>query len=228
MTQDFAKIKPEPLLERNTVATPPAWSLMVTGMVVGITIGVFACFLFYLSGNVPPLTAVIPNQATIQESSIASNSQATAAQPITEPAEAELQLEFYEALPVYEVPVDATPVELTEQQAGLIAEQTGDEVELGTTNLDTTNLDTTDLVPDEALDSDVILQSGAFQQLERANSEMRNQRALGLSVVVKQQDLIGRTLYLVQSGPYSSTRSLAEAELLLNSNNIPSMRLSLQ
>ena len=55
MTHDFAKIKPEPLLERKTVATPPAWSLMFTGLIVGLTLGVFGCFLFYLSGNVPPL-----------------------------------------------------------------------------------------------------------------------------------------------------------------------------
>ena len=60
MTQDFAKIRPEPILERKPVETPPAWSLMFTGMIVGLTIGVFACFLFYLSGNVPPL---IPNSS---------------------------------------------------------------------------------------------------------------------------------------------------------------------
>ena len=55
MTQDFAKIRPEPLLERKTVATPPAWSLMFTGVILGMALGVFGCFLFYLSGNVPPL-----------------------------------------------------------------------------------------------------------------------------------------------------------------------------
>ena len=42
MTQDFAKIRPEPLLEQKPVAAPPAWSLMFTGVLVGITIGVFA------------------------------------------------------------------------------------------------------------------------------------------------------------------------------------------
>ena len=55
MTQDFAKIRPEPILERTTVQSPPAWSFMLTGIIVGITIGVFGCVLLYLSGNVPPL-----------------------------------------------------------------------------------------------------------------------------------------------------------------------------
>ncbi|GIT22698.1 MAG: hypothetical protein CM1200mP40_23800 [Gammaproteobacteria bacterium] len=59
MTQDFAKIRPEPLLEQKPVEAPPAWSLMFTGVLVGITLGIFACVLFYLSGNVPPL--MLPN-----------------------------------------------------------------------------------------------------------------------------------------------------------------------
>lgn len=200
MTQDFAKIKPEPILERKTVATPPAWSLMITGVVVGITIGVFACFLFYLSGNVPPLTASLPDQpnptATVAEAVIAQ------AEPVavTE-AEAELELEFYSALPDYEVPIDGTPVPLTEQQAEILEEDT-------------------------PLEAGFMLQTGAFQQLDLANSEMQRQQALGLDVKVKQQELIGRTLYLVQSGPYTSNRQLNEAERLLDSNNIPSLRMS--
>lgn len=197
MTQDFAKIKPEPLLERKTVATPPAWSLMITGMIVGLTIGVFGCFLFYLSGNVPPLTASLPDQA----SNIASATEAATVQASLEPAEAELELEFYSALPDYEVRIDATPVQLTDQQAGILPE-------------------------DETLGAGFLLQTGAFQQLDLANSEMRRQQALGLDVVVKQQELIGRTLYLVQSGPYTSSKLLDEAERLLDSNNITTFRMS--
>ena len=199
MTQDFAKIKPEPLLERKTVATPPAWSLMITGMVVGLTIGVFGCFLFYLSGNVPPLTASLPHQASSAAPAAEVNTAQTALLP-TE-AEEELKLEFYSALPIYEVPIDATPVELTDLQAGIVAE-------------------------DEPLETGFMLQTGAFQQLELANSEMQRQQTLGLDVMVKQQELIGRTLYLVQSGPYTSSRLLNEAERLLHSNNIPTLRMS--
>ena len=207
MTQDFAKIKPEPLLERKTVATPPAWSLMFTGVIVGLALGVFGCFLFYLSGNVPPLNINQP----------ASNSAApTLATPV-EPAEEELRLEFYTELPAYEVAVDANPVELTAQQAG-IAEETLELAEAAGAPEET----------EEIFDPGFILQSGAFQQFDSARTENERQRLIGLDVNVKQQELLGRTLYLVQSGPYTSSKILKEAEQLLRAYNIPSLRMTIQ
>ena len=214
MTQDFAKIKPEPLLERKTVATPPAWSLMFTGVIVGLALGVFGCFLFYLSGNVPPLNMNQP----------AANNTPTANQPPTltapeEPAEEELQLEFYTELPAYEVSVDANPVELTAQQAGIaegVSELTG--LEAADTPAET----------EETFDPGFILQSGAFQQFDSARTENDRQRLIGLDVNIKQQELLGRTLYLVQSGPYTSSSLLKEAEQLLRTNNIPSLRMTIQ
>jgi cell division protein FtsN len=207
MTQDFAKIKPEPLLERKTVATPPAWSLMFTGVIVGLALGVFGCFLFYLSGNVPPLNINQP----------ASNSAApTLATPL-EPAEEELRLEFYTELPAYEVAVDANPVELTAQQAG-IAEGTLELVAVAGAPKET----------EEIFDPGYILQSGAFQQFDSARTENERQRLIGLDVNVKQQELLGRTLYLLQSGPYTSRKILKEAEQLLRAYNIPSLRMTIQ
>jgi cell division protein FtsN len=207
MTQDFAKIKPEPLLERKTVATPPAWSLMFTGVIVGLALGVFGCFLFYLSGNVPPLNINQP----------ASNSAApTLATPV-EPAEEELRLEFYTELPAYEVAVDANPVELTAQQAG-IAEG----------NLELVAVAGAPKETEEIFDPGYILQSGAFQQFDSARTENERQRLIGLDVNVKQQELLGRTLYLVQSGPYTSRKILKEAEQLLRAYNIPSLRMTIQ
>ena len=214
MTQDFAKIKPEPLLERKTVATPPAWSLMFTGVIVGLALGVFGCFLFYLSGNVPPLNI---NQA-------ATNNTPSAIQPLTavaaeEPAEEALQLEFYTELPAYEVSVDANPVELTAQQAR-IAE--------GTPELAEGVVADTPMATEEIFDPGFILQSGAFQQFDSARTENERQRLIGLDVNVKQQELLGRTLYLVQSGPYTSSKILKEAEQLLRANNIPNLRMTIQ
>ncbi|MDE0982167.1 MAG: SPOR domain-containing protein [Gammaproteobacteria bacterium] len=214
MTQDFAKIKPEPLLERKTVATPPAWSLMFTGVIVGLALGVFGCFLFYLSGNVPPLNINQP----------AANNTPPANQPPTltapeEPAEEELQLEFYTELPAYEVSVNANPVELTAQQAGIaevVSELTG--LEVADTPAET----------EETFDPGFILQSGAFQQFDSARTENDRQRLIGLDVNIKQQELLGRTLYLVQSGPYTSSSLLKEAEQLLRANNIPSLRMTIQ
>ena len=209
MTQDFAKIKPEPLLERKPVATPPSWSLMFTGVIVGLAVGVFGCFLFYLSGNVPPLNINQP----------ASNSAApTLATPV-EPAEEELRLEFYTELPAYEVAVDANPVELTAQQAGIaegVSELTG--LEVADTPAET----------EETFDPGFILQSGAFQQFDSARTENDRQRLIGLDVNVKQQELLGRTLYLVQSGPYTSRKIFKEAEQLLRAYNIPSLRMTIQ
>tara|TARA_B110000444_G_scaffold248704_1_gene272889 strand:- start:266 stop:907 length:642 start_codon:yes stop_codon:yes gene_type:complete len=213
MTQDFAKIKPEPLLERKPVATPPAWSLMFTGVIVGLALGVFGCFLLYLSGNVPALNI---NQQL--SNNIPSVNQPPTVVAAEEPAEEELQLEFYTELPAYEVSVNANPVELTAQQAGIAAEAAGETVTATDTLTDT----------EVAFDPGFILQSGAFQQFDSARTENDRQRLIGLDVNVKQQELLGRTLYLVQSGPYTSNRLLNEAEQLLRANNIPSLRMTIQ
>ncbi len=134
-----------------------------------------------------------------------------------EPVEEELQLEFYTELPACEVPVDANPVELTAQQAGI-------------SNPNATADGAADggLADDEIFDPGFILQTGAFQQFESARSESERQRLLGLDVNVKQQVLLGRTLYLVQSGPYTSSNILNQAEQLLRANNIPSLRMTIQ
>ncbi|MFT6092748.1 MAG: hypothetical protein ACJA2Q_000637 [Pseudohongiellaceae bacterium] len=114
MTQDFAKIRPEPLLETRVVQAPPAWSLMLTGIVVGIAVGIFACVMFYLSGNVPPL-----NQGpTIGRPGLATTPETVNQAIEAESEEPEITLEFYRELQDYEVEVDAVPVELTRLQAG--------------------------------------------------------------------------------------------------------------
>ena len=211
MTQDFAKIRPEPLLERQTVATPPTWSLLFTGVIVGMALGVFACLLFYLSGNLPPLTINQPVAGNTP-----SAKQPPTVVPAEELAEEELQLEFYTELPAYEVSVDANPVELTAQQEEAVEEVA--EIAITGTRTET----------EETFDPGFILQSGAFQQFESARNENNRQRLLGLDANVKQQELLGRTLYLVQSGPYTSSKILKEAQQLLRANNIPSLRMAIQ
>lgn len=137
MTQDFAKIRPEPILERKPVATPPAWSLMFTGVIVGLTLGVFACFLFYLSGNVPPLNPTSPLQnsmATLSSEALADNQPGAA-------IEDESAFEFYTELQNYEVIVDATPVEITSEDPDQLLEtsymlQTGAFKQLELANLE--------------------------------------------------------------------------------------------
>ena len=202
MTQDFAKIRPEPILERKPVESPPAWLLLGTGGVVGLAVGVFACFLFYLSGNVPPLSSNNYLQAGTAVTQIPDLPEEGSADESTD----ELQLEFYTALGEYEVEVDATPVEIGSEEASQANPSQAERQTLATSYM---------------------LQTGAFEQQALANTEMRRLQTLGLNVVVKQQPLIGSTLYLVQSGPYDS-RQRDAAERVLRANNIASMRLSLQ
>ncbi len=111
MTQDFAKIRPEPILDRKPEPPAPAWSYMLTGVVVGMAIGVFACVLLYLSGQVPPLTSQVV--ATAEPAA-----QSPTDDGVAQGTEADLELEFYYELPNYVVDVDATPVELTAEQSG--------------------------------------------------------------------------------------------------------------
>lgn len=192
MTHDFAKIRPEPLLERKQVDTPPAWSLMVTGMVLGLAIGVFACVLLYLSGNVPPLN----NQPGPPP--IAANEVAAVETRNEAIEEAPLQLEFYTELREYEVDVDAIPVDLSSQD------------------------------PNRVLETTYLLQAGAFERRMQAETEMQRQQALGLDVMVKEQALVGRTLYLVQSGPYTTVGELDSAEQVLRQNSISFFRIAEQ
>ncbi|MGI9250839.1 MAG: SPOR domain-containing protein [Pseudohongiellaceae bacterium] len=251
MTHDFAKIRPEPLLEHKPADAPPAWSLLITGMVVGVVIGVFACLLLYLSGRVPPLPGT-------QATAVNDQSGAASGDSLTDAANEEpgLELDFYVALPTYEVEVDASPLDAAQTDAsgalsqtdGGALSQTGAETAGATETVEAndatrpgtaqTATSAGNAVPDAstnttAVVNDIIspiylLQSGAFQQLALANAAMQRQRELGLDVQVQQQEVQGRILYLVQSGPYQTGDALSEAETVLQSNNIASMRLRMR
>ena len=195
MTQDFAKIKPEPLLERKTLESPPTWSLLLTGCLVGMAVGILACVLFYLSGRVPPLNIArdLENPPTATPSDLG---------PQNLLSENTLDLEFYTELPKYVVQTDAVPVELNEPA---LQNQLN-----------------------EMLVRRVMLQTGAFQQISSAEQEMNRQIEIGLKAVVKIAELPGRTLYLVQNGPYSSQEELEKSRQLLKSYNINSLVVELQ
>ncbi len=104
MIQDFAKLRAKPAEEETPAAAPPAWSLVLTGMVVGVAVGVFLCALLYMSGNIPPPAAAVQPPAPAPDS------------PPEEAASAETEpdddFDFYTALPAYVVRVDAVPVDL--------------------------------------------------------------------------------------------------------------------
>ncbi len=213
MTQDFAKIRPEPLLERKAVQAPPSWSLLVSGVAIGIVVGILGCVLFYLSGAVPPIATANSLAATssTQTEQSAAISRAAIAPEVAdiaemEPIEAkpELTMDFYTALPDYQVVVPDTQVELTEQQRTRAA------------------------APEQQFTTGYLLQSGAFQQRALATAEVAHQQSLGIDVFITEETLPGRTLFLVQSGPYMTSTSLAAAEATLRNNNISSLRLSVE
>ncbi len=200
MRHDFAKIRPEPLLEKKPAQAPPAWSMMITGIVVGMALGVFASVLLYMSGKVPPLAqhqtlANSPRELTAQPEAVAAVTETEVAS--TQP---QVELEFYEALRNYEVPLPegVTPVPLREETANA------------------------------PLKVSYMLQSGAFQEARRAQLEVERQQGLGLNVAVKVEELTGRTLYLVQSGPYTTQGQLDAAETILRRNAIPTLRTQVQ
>ena len=195
MTHDFAKIRPEPVLERTTIEPPPTWSLLLTGCVVGMTIGILGCVLFYLSGNVPPLTAADKPENGESSKSLVQETENKSTDGI-------LDFEFYTELPKYEVQTNAVPVALDDP----IRSES----------------------KDKFLDNNVMLQTGAFQQFSSAEQEMKRQTELGLKAVVKSAKLPGRTLYLVQNGPYSSKAELEQARQLLKAQNIVSLVVELQ
>ena len=195
MTHDFAKIKPEPILERTTIEPPPTWSLLLTGCLVGMTLGVLGCVLFYLSGHVPPLNIAENVESGGSNKSLIQDTVNTSTDDI-------LDFEFYTELPKYEVQTTAVPVVLDDPKR---AES-----------------------QDKFLDTNVMLQTGAFQQISSAEQEMKRQTELGLKAAVKPAKLPGRTLYLVQNGPYSSKAELEKARQLLKANNITPLVVKLQ
>ncbi len=182
MVHDFAKIRPEPLLERRPAERPPEWLLLFTGLISGLAIGVFACFMLYLSGNIPPLNQV-------------ATAEAAPAIPEAVVAPPRVELDFYGELPKY-----ATPVAIS----------------IGVEQAATT------------LDNTIMLQTNAFGSRANAEKEQARLQGLGLAVVIKEEDLPGRTLFLVQTGPYSNRDILVQAESILLANNIASRRLALK
>lgn len=70
-----------------------------------------------------------------------------------------------------------------------------------------------------------MVQAGAFQQEAAAVAQSMRLNALGLDARVKKEALLGKTLFLVQAGPYFTRDELNQAERVLRSNSIDSMRI---
>lgn len=222
MVQDFAKEKvrasPRP---QQTAPAPPAWGMLAAGLLTGTLLGVFVSFLAYISGTVPPLPGD-DAAATAEQTAIDEAAQTRLTEELDRAA-TRLQLEFYQELPNYEVVVDATPLVPPEADTGSAEPATSEPA----TPESTTQASADDSASDSGTRSGgYMVQAGAFQQENSALARRDQLVDLGLQARVKQEALLGRTLYLVQAGPYPDRESLGRAERVLRSNNIESMRIS--
>ena len=55
MVQDFAKLRAAAAPEKTPPPAPANKTLLFTGLLTGMALGVFGCFLVYLSGVLPPV-----------------------------------------------------------------------------------------------------------------------------------------------------------------------------
>jgi len=76
-------------------------------------------------------------------------------------------------------------------------------------------------------ESGFMIQAGAFQQEISAVAQSDRLLGLGLFSRVKQEALLGKTLFLVQVGPFDTREQVAQAEGILRSNGIDSIRMGL-
>jgi cell division protein FtsN len=72
-----------------------------------------------------------------------------------------------------------------------------------------------------------MLQAGAFQQAQAANTQLNRLINLGVSARIREESMPGRILYLVQAGPYDSREAMLAAERVLRASNIDTMRITL-
>ncbi len=193
----------------------------MTGLVTGLVLGFFASFLIYLSGVLPPVgnmtaQAVEDNAAEIAAAQVRRNEE-------LEQAAARLQLEFYKELPNYEVIVDnmPSPRQATASTAAAPAPAPA------ATNTVVASTAPISQESARAGEPSFMIQAGAFQQETSAAAQSERLIALGLTARVRKEALLGKTLFLVQAGPYTSREQINQAERVLRSNGIDSIRIGL-
>jgi len=197
--------------------------MLMTGMITGLALGFFASFLIYLSGVLPPVgnmtaQAVEDNAAEIAAAQLRRNEE-------LEQAAARLQLEFYKELPNYEVIVDNMPS--PRQDAGIGTAASASTIANAAANNPAVSPPPANQETARAGEPNFMIQAGAFAQEASAQAQSERLVALGLTARVRKEALLGKTLFLVQAGPYSNREQITAAERILRSNNIDSIRIGL-
>lgn len=215
MAHDFAKTRNKNRAEPAPQPPPqPNKGMLMTGLLTGLVLGFFASFLIYISGILPPVNNSDP-QADADNAAQLLAAQQRRNEELEQAAE-RLQLEFYKELPNYEVIVDNMP-----------------STAVTTPSATTTNATTSAPSPTQAPavaaqeQGSYMIQAGAFQQESSAQAQSARLTALGLEARIKKEALLGKTLFLVQTGPYSTRDQVTQAERLLRSASIDSIRIGL-
>jgi len=228
MAHDFAKSRtrrsPEP--RQKEVPPSPPKGMLLTGLITGLAIGFCSSFVLYFSGALPPLNAEPNNQANIDQTDLEASQQRRNEE--LEQAAARLQLEFYKELPNYEVIVDNMPqsqrTPATRSSATVTSPTSG--VAVAAPLINDASVPAQDVAVPPA-QGNYMLQAGAFQQEGAAVAQSMRLQALGFPARVKKEALLGKTLFLVQTGPYNNREQITQAERLMRSNNIDSMRIGI-
>ncbi|MGM0631715.1 MAG: SPOR domain-containing protein [Pseudomonadota bacterium] len=215
MVQDFAKDRGPARTrgrQQQVSHTPASRGPLLAGLLIGTVFGVLISAAAYLSGLIPapPSENVAANNGQQQVDEAAQNRLSEE----LEQAATRLQLEFYQELPNYEVVVDSTPLNPDRGAEGR-----------STSAPEPASSPAPDSGTETVADG-YMIQAGAFQQQSSAESRRDQLIGLGLRTRVTKEALLGRTLYLVQAGPYPDRASLGRAERILRENNIESMRIA--
>lgn len=256
MDQDFAKRRIRtPLAEPTPPPPSSGMALLITGALTGIVIGLFIALLVYLSGVLPPPPGYVEvaetsfNDAEDSEGALTAELEREAARLQLEFYQ---ELPNYEVVvdatpiagSVPRTPATITATEITPSTENEDPPETREQNEVqqpaepdspapaSATVAETgagVESETTSASPTVSAVSTgrYLLQAGAFQQQPAALAQLNRLLALGLDARVRQESMPGRTLYLVQAGPYESRDEMIRAERLLRGNSIESMRITL-
>lgn len=220
MAHDFAKTRNK---KRSEPAPPPPpqpnKGMLMTGVLTGLVIGFFASFLIYLSGILPPVGNIDP-QADADNAAEMLAAQQRQNEEL-EQAATRLQLEFYKELPNYEVIVDNMPSAATPSPV------IGSSVPSAATPNTAVAVSSPAPAPSPQNQGSYMIQAGAFQQETSAQAQSARLTALGLEARIKKEALLGKTLFLVQAGPYNTRDQVTQAERLLRNASIDSIRIGL-
>ena len=220
MAHDFAKTRNKNRTEPAPVPPPqPNKGMLLTGVLTGLVLGFFASFLIYLSGVLPPVTNSDPQADTDNAAAVLAAQQRRNDE--LEQAAARLQLEFYKELPNYEVIVDNMPSATSAANAPAAPSP----VSASVANTQAASSPAPTATNQEQ--GSYMIQAGAFQQEASAQAQSARLSALGLEARIKKEALLGKTLFLVQAGPYSTRDQVTQAERLLRGASIDSIRIGL-